>query len=549
MINFSEITASKQNSNTQANIVPNFPFFTMEKYRNSSALNTTYPLSNTKRFLNTGPLYTMGSVATNLQQQGGLQQQQQNGPQLLMNTNSVGTATHFQFVPARHHHTANTYHTPPSPFQFDIGNSIAPILNSVKAFFSNLLKPTIRMDTTYASTVGVDTAIEKRKCNSAPNIYIDTVSDGKCASDLDKSCFVDTVDYETLAKLSSSTKSFSDYNLPISAVKASSYCSSNRNIPESTEKVADNITKSFEQQPNTPHQTTKESNIEISPPHPTAVRPSARSISTTNVTTLPIMTRRSNKKRSSKEKGSRKAKRRSGKNQKEKGKHAMALNINEDCATETETMSTDEWDEPLLIITASPATSTQPLSQSSSRNPVSFSTDDFPAMPTHCPSVSNTTETLPRLSHCVAALIGKRPQRQLSECDSEDSFIVFDHEEEKLTPSSVESNLSLCDRIRSRLSMGGRQRQISESSDDDFICFEMEESDSDSDDDYDDDEDEDDVDGAGCDGEPLTLVSDCESEVDVKSSATNPPDSGFEDKKVSKLYIVFSSIFLTKMTR
>lgn len=482
----------------------------MEKYRNScatSSLNKTYPLT-TSRFLNTGPLYTMGSVANNLQQ---------HGPQLLMNTNSVGTATQFQFVPARHQHTANTFH---APFQFDIGNSIAPILNSVKTFFSNLLKPTIRMDTTYA-TVGGDTATEKRKCNSAPDIYMGIMSDGKCDGDFDKSCFVDTVDYEMLSKLSSSTKSFSDYNLPISAVNSSSYCSSsNRNTPATTEKVPDTTTNSVQQQPKSPHHTTKES-LPSSPVAVPFVPPNANPISSINIPIVPNMTRRCDKKRPMKAKGSKKAKRRSEKNQKEKGKHALALNIHEDCATETETMSTDEWDEPLVIISAPP---TVPSVQSSS-DPVTFSTDDFPAMPTHCPSTNIGIQTLPRLSHCVAALIGKRPQRQLSECDSEDSFIVFDNEE-KQTPSSVESNLSFCDRIRNRLSMGGggRQRQISESSDDDFICFEMEESDGDDDADGDD--------GTDCDDEPLTSVSDCESEVDVKSSGTNPPDSGFEDKKV-----------------
>ncbi|KAG4072182.1 hypothetical protein HA402_014411 [Bradysia odoriphaga] len=491
----------------------------MEKYRNScnkSSLNTTYPLS-TSRFLNTGPLYTMGSVATNIQQQ------RQHGPQLLMNTSSVGTATQFQFIPARHHHTTNTIHT---PFQFDIGNSIAPILNSVKTFFSNLLKPTIRMDTTYA-TISGDTATEKRKCNSAPNIYMDIMSDGRSAGDFEKSSFVDTVDYETLSKLTSSTKSFSDYNLPISTVKSSIYCSSNLNIPESTDIVPDMIAKSFEQQLISPHHTTKESNVKISPPASPIAVPlvQPKSISSKNIPTVPNMTRRVDKKRPLKEKGNRKAKRRSGKNQKEKGKHALALNIHEDCVTETETMSMDEWDEPLVIITASSSAATTPPSIQPSTDSVTFSTDDFPAMPAHCPPTNFGTQTLPRLSHCVAALIGKRPQRQLSECDSDDSFIVFDHED-KLTPSSVESNLSICDRIRSRLSVGGRQRQISESSDDDFICFEMEESDTDGDDDYDE------YDGEDCDEEPMTSVSDCESEVDVKSSGTNPPDSGFEDKKV-----------------
>lgn len=511
----------------------------MEKYRNScgtSSLNRSYPLP-TSRFLNTGPLYTMGSFSTNLQQQ---QQQQQQGPQLLMNTNSVGTATQFQFVPARHQHTGNNFSA--SPLPFDIGNSIAPLVNSVKTFFSNLLKPTIRTDTTYATVNGSssDPTTETRKCNSAPNIYMGTMSDSKCAGDFEKSCFVDKVDYEMLSKLSSSTKSFSDYNLPISAVKSSSYCNSNNNITQPADKVTDITKKSVQrqeqQQPIPLQHTTKESNVKISPtPSPVAnpqVTPNAISISSINIPTVPNMTRKCDKKRPKKEKGGKKAKRRSGKNQKEKGKHALALNIHEDC--ETETLSTDEWDEPLVIISASSTETTTLPSVQSSSDPITFSTDDFPAMPTHCPSAN--IQTLPRLSHCVAALIGKRPQRQISECDSEDSFIVFDNDD-KQTPSSVESNLSFCDRIRNRLSMGGRQRQISESSDDDFICFEMEGSDADGDDNDGDDDDEDD--GSDCDEEALTSVSDCESEVDVKSSGTNPPDSGFEDKKVSERIVLY----------
>ncbi len=536
----------------------------MEKYR-SAPLNTAYPMTNNNhRFLNTttsGPLYTMGG-STNFQQQ-------YHGPQLLMNTNSVGTSTQFQFVPARNHHhhhhhstnnpTANNNFT--GSFQFDFSNSIAPIFNGVKTFFTNLLKPTTRLESSsetmmrtmmnYKNTATTTSSTEKRKSNSAPNIYTGIMSPedgggGKCVGDFDKSCFVDVADYEMLAKLSSSTKSFSDYNLPSSTMKSSStaYCSSPSSThPERTQKTD---VPSLEET-TLPPNPTKETNVEKSSSVPVPSLQSTTkslnfSISKPNVPTKSRRSGCTDGNRAVKQKSNKKSKRKSGggggKNRKEKDRHALALKIHEDCETEIETMSTDEWDEPLVIITTnSTVPSIEASPETLTSKVVSFSTEDFPAMP----QCTKQIWELPRLSHCLAALNGKRKQRQLSECDSEDSFIVFDNND-KLTPSSVESNQSICDRIRSRLSMGGsgggssggRQRQLSESSDDDFICFEMEESDAESD--CDDDDDDDDV--ADCDQD--TSDSECESEVDVKSSGTNPPDSGFEDKKVSEfLHFVF----------
>lgn len=133
-------------------------------------------------------------------------------------------------------------------------------------------------------------------------------------------------------------------------------------------------------------------------------------------------------------------------------------------------------------------------------------------------------------------------QRQISECDTEDNFIVFSNgvhiENEVSLASSLESTLSFCDRIRNHFAENGRRsRRFSESSDD-FICFELE-----------DDEDEDDIDGDNddatsweeSDSEDDTLeeqliyaISDEDGDDDdVKSVETNQLDSGFEEKKVS----------------
>ncbi|KAJ6644043.1 Protein phosphatase 1 regulatory subunit 15A, partial [Pseudolycoriella hygida] len=98
---------------------------------------------------------------------------------------------------------------------------------------------------------------------------------------------------------------------------------------------------------------------------------------------------------------------------------------------------------------------------------------------------------------------------------------VFENEEE-LIPSSVESTQSICDAKRSTFAKG-RQQQISESSEDDFICFE------DSGAGVCDDDDNDECDGAE------DLDSESENEDDVMSSetaGTNAPDSGFEERKV-----------------
>lgn len=503
----------------------------MEKYRNSSAS------LNQNRFLNTGPLYTMCG-SNNSQQPQQQHQQLQHGPQLLMNTASVGTSTRFQFVPARHSST-NSFSGGPF-LNFDMG-TIAPIYNSVKTFFSNLLKPKVVAESVGATT-SYDATTEKRKCSSAPNIYMGIMSDSKCASaDFDKTCFVDLTDYKMLAKLSSSTKSFSDFNLPISSAVSKSNCTPLIHESKNTKQV--DLSSSLEEEAQA-HHTTKES-IAVEgkasvpaanspPPSPVPV-PLLQAKKKTNCRTMPNVPTRprrqcSDGKRPSKEK-SRKAAR-SGKNKKEKGRHELALKIHEDIETETEAMSADEWDEPLVIITAAAA---KIASIEPPEKVVCFSKDDFPAMSDCNPpnattlyTTSKQTWELPRLSHCYSALNGRK-QRQISECDSEDSFIVFDNDDSnKFTPSSVESNQSICERIRSSLAVG-RQRQISESSDDDFICFELEHSDSDDDDDVD------------CYGE-VTSDSDCESEVDVKASGTNPPDSGFEDKKVN--HFVFVNIFL-----
>lgn len=132
-------------------------------------------------------------------------------------------------------------------------------------------------------------------------------------------------------------------------------------------------------------------------------------------------------------------------------------------------------------------------------------------------------------------------QRQLSECDTEDNFIVFSNgvqiENEVSLASSLESTLSFCDQIRNHFAENGRRsRRFSESSDD-FICFELEDDEDEDNADGDDDstsEDESDSEDDTLQEQLIYANSDEDGDDDdVKSVETNQLDSGFEEKKVS----------------
>jgi len=460
----------------------------MDKYQNKISLNSTVPITN-HRFLNTGPLYTIGGSKS------------QQGPQLLMNATSVGTATQFQFVPARNSSTNFS-----ASFPIDMG-SFTPIFNSVKTFFVNLIKPKVLVDT--SSTYATYNTTEKRKCNSAPNIYMDIMSDRKCSDGFEKNIFVDLTDGEMLAKLSASTKSFSDYNLPTSTIKINCKGKS----PEVTRKMDLNVPE--EPKPQIAKEIEKEISVPVvkSSTSPLQTKQRKRRSKMPNLLMTPRKqcpdAKRTNKKKT-------KNTTKLGKNKKEKERHELVLNIHEDVETENEMMSADEWEEPLVIISVTKSSPIEPFPKASPAT-VCFSKDDFPAMPV-CNTLNNKNNSnfkqtwqLPRLSHCFSSLKGRK-QREVSECDSEDSFIVFDSDDKQIS-SSVESNQSICD--KSTL-LSGRRRQISESSEDDFICFELEKSDTDDDD---------------CD-DRVTSDSDCESEDDDESSGTSPPDSGLGVKTV-----------------
>lgn len=111
--------------------------------------------------------------------------------------------------------------------------------------------------------------------------------------------------------------------------------------------------------------------------------------------------------------------------------------------------------------------------------------------------------------------------RQYSECDSEDSFIVFSEESPKVTPSYINRPITLCQKFQKNFSP--RQRNISECSDDSFvICF------------------EDDPNRAADENFTYSSGSDSESDSETEGeSVGHPPDSGFEDKKVNIFFFNF----------
>lgn len=127
---------------------------------------------------------------------------------------------------------------------------------------------------------------------------------------------------------------------------------------------------------------------------------------------------------------------------------------------------------------------------------------------------------------------------RLSESESEDNYIVFDG----INSKSVSANSLIgCDYENVRKTYA-RQRQISECSDD-FICFEYDESDIANCMQSDETTDEEFTDSDDSDDESSDS-DDCETCVQRVSNETNPPDSGFEEKKVSTISIfIFNTSF------
>lgn len=156
------------------------------------------------------------------------------------------------------------------------------------------------------------------------------------------------------------------------------------------------------------------------------------------------------------------------------------------------------------------------------------------------PNIVRKLRTAPRLlsKRCQRKMARERPlHRSISETESEDNnFIVFDENSPQTTPSikSIACDLTV---PRSAFRKAyTRQRQISECSDD-FICFEYDDSeptyciqhdDDTTDEEVTDSDVSDDDDSSDTDSND----SDLEHVVDCTSLENNPPDSGFEEKKV-----------------
>lgn len=221
---------------------------------------------------------------------------------------------------------------------------------------------------------------------------------------------------------------------------------------------------------------------------------------------------------------------------------------------------------------------------------ISFNVDDFPAIEpppsrNRWQGVSkNICNTIHQRFRCkpTAASPSKRT-RQVSDCDSEDSFIVFARDSPITSPSTEDSPLATATTtttasVQSPLQFNGTTsdicylrrpftprrsvvRHLSECSDDSFICFEedprgdaspstlgaqysetdsdtddysstdADETDEDEDDDAENDENEEDEEEE----ETVTRKTNqfVDSDSDDEEVTNNQPDSGFEEKKVS----------------
>lgn len=473
--------------------------------------------------------------------------------------------------------------------------TVMPFINSIKGFFTNLMRPK-------GSSEPCSLDNSHREYNSVPNIYMNLMSKNststKCELPHSNDIDFDLFDAHTL---SASTKSFSDIDLRMTAEKnmpeimvVTEPSVPKCTLPQQQTSIAIPATGpqiAKEIQTDNMGQTTslQSSQMTIKLPgrrhkkkrinkhrkqSPAAIATAAmsqspqKSVSTIFPSTSTCTFNAHHKKPS----------KTPTKNKKEKIRHELAWNIHEDIEDD-DRCCPDEDTVDFARIENIP--SVQPASQCIiSAAFTCFTAKDFPAIlnntkassvitahkspsPRQCPTTPPPSPTPPKTitksscsweipirlgsastarSAAVRARLAGFPnrQRQISECDTEDNFIVFSNsvqiENEVSLASSLDSTLSFCDQIRNHFAENGRRsRRFSESSDD-FICFELE-----------DDEDEDDVDGDDdstseeeSDSEDDTLEeqliyanSDGDDDDDVKSVETNQLDSGFEEKKVS----------------
>lgn len=221
------------------------------------------------------------------------------------------------------------------------------------------------------------------------------------------------------------------------------------------------------------------------------------------------------------------------KNKKEKNRHAIECSIHEDFDNNF-VIKDEEIQTPIFHATKNNCFLVDSLKQVyssaipsvSSCKPqfISFTVEDFPTIqPTRYPrqqqNQSNySTDEWNFIKNNQQKQFSR--MRQYSECDSEDSFIVFSEESPKITPSFINRPITLCQKFQQNFSP--RHRNISECSDDSFvICF------------------EDDPNRAADENFTYSSGSDSESDSETEGeSVGHPPDSGFEEKKVNIFYFL-----------
>lgn len=225
------------------------------------------------------------------------------------------------------------------------------------------------------------------------------------------------------------------------------------------------------------------------------------------------------------------------KNKKEKNRHAIECSIHEDFDNNFLTKDCNTAEEittPIFhttknncfLVDAFKQVYSSAIPSVSSCKPqiISFTVEDFPTIQPSRQLQQNQSNYATDEWNFIKNNQTKNISRirQYSECDSEDSFIVFSEESPKITPSYINNRpITLCQKFQKNFSP--RQRNISECSDDSFvICF------------------EDDPNRTADENFTYSSCSDSESDSETEAeSVGHPPDSGFEEKKVNFLIICF----------
>lgn len=209
------------------------------------------------------------------------------------------------------------------------------------------------------------------------------------------------------------------------------------------------------------------------------------------------------------------------KNRKEKNRHNLFVDMMEDfhrISDESAAESDVENSEPNGYELTQNVICLVPTASLNIAVPLNLSEESFPTI---CPSVPEVLRASSRR--------GKRLS-QPSECDSEDSFVIFSEEVQLTTPSaSPARRKNFCAAINSFFIPPAslrRQRQTSDSSSDDSIVFCYDSDQQEADSHIDEDSDEGEMDDSDDDADDNT----CDEESD--DTLAQQPDSGFEDKKV-----------------